>query len=258
MPSRRSLPSLTALASVRRLVPVVVSGAVSLCLCGPAAAAAPQARSGQIDTLAAEVRDWVFDEDPNTAAWIEARVAAGLPAGVLAGLADACRQHPRVDLLGVLMELSEYRRPEVRARALAARAELGGQFAVSAIEAAADDLDPGVRKVAVALAGVHPSAAADEVLAQLRALDPEVAAMTEPGAVPAAPPAAPDEDEEIEIIEEEGVPFNQVDPGTPLDVDQPPPDMLRPLHESGDAAEAEADDDGAADDIQIEDDADAA
>ncbi len=150
----------------------------------------------------------------------------------------------------------------MRARALAARAELGGQFAVSAIEAAADDLDPGVRKVAVALAGVHPSPAADDVLARLRELDPEVAAMTEAGAVPIAPPAAEEDvedDEEIEIIEEDGVPFNQVDPGTPLDVDQPPPDMLRPLHDvvgEAPSEEAPTEDDGDA--IEIVDDADAA
>ena len=109
-----------------------------------------------VQGLADRIRGLVAERGPQTAAELKTMVAQGLPPAGLAVLLDEARAQPRVDLLPVLTELSEYRRPEIRARAIAARAELGGIYADGAVTAAADDLELGVRRLAVVLGQANP------------------------------------------------------------------------------------------------------
>jgi len=129
-----------------------------------------------VEAVAARLVALFAEPGPTTAAQLRERVEGGVPPGALLVLLDAYRAAPRADLVDVVQGLGAYRGVEVRARALAAWAALGGTDAVAAIAAAADDGEPLVRKLAVALAAAHPSARADEIVAELLRTDPELAA----------------------------------------------------------------------------------
>ena len=122
----------------------------------------------------------------------------------------------------MLVQLSAYRRPEIRARALVARAELGGAYADRAVAVAADDLELGVRRLAVVLGRDNPSPVTEAVIAELLARDAALAAELAPVAlVPEAGPPAP-APVEPEPEPEPPPPFSQVDPGTPEPIDASP------------------------------------
>ncbi len=130
-----------------------------------------------VEDVTARLMALFAEPGPESAALLRARVDAGVPPGALLVLLDGQRAAPRADIMDVVQTLAGYRRVEVRARALAAWAASGGQDAVEAITRAADDTDPTIRRLAVALAAVHPSARADEIVAALLRDDPELAAL---------------------------------------------------------------------------------
>jgi hypothetical protein len=141
----------------------------------PATAPATQAR---IETVAASLRELVADPRPEAGRAVARAVQAGLPPAVLAVVLDALRVHPRADLAVVVRTLASDRRVEVRGRALVAWAELGSADAVAAIAVASDDLDPRIRRLAWALAMRHPSPAAEEIVRDLSARDPQLGEAT--------------------------------------------------------------------------------
>lgn len=119
------------------------------------------------------------DPAPEAATQLRKRVDAGAPPGALTTMLDAFRAAPRIDVLDVVQDLASYRRADVRGRALAAWAEVGGEQSDRAIAAAASDLDPTIRKLAVALAARHPSPSTAVTIAELLARDAELAAELE-------------------------------------------------------------------------------
>lgn len=197
-----------------------------VCLAGGGALGIRQASAAppaDVEDLSARIRTLVADDGPHreSAAELAALVQRGLPPTVLVALLDAARQAPRVDLLPILVQLSAYRRPEIRARALVARAELGGSYADRAVTQAADDLELGVRRLAVVLGHANPSPVTEAVLAELLARDAELAAELAPASVPeAGPPAEPEPQPEP--------PFSHVEPGTPEPIDAAPGETESP------------------------------
>jgi hypothetical protein len=184
------------------------------------ARAAPRA---DVEALCVRIRSLVADDRPETADELVGLVGRGLPPTGLAVLLDAARHTPRIDLLPVLVQLSTYRRPEIRARAFVARAELGGTYADRAVAQAADDLELGVRRLAVVLGRANPSPVTETVIVQLVERDAELAAelARDAALVPdAGPPAEPEPEPELEP--EPPVPFSHVDPGTPEPIDADP------------------------------------
>jgi hypothetical protein len=129
-----------------------------------------------VEAVATRLVALLAEPGPVSAAQVRERVDGGVPPGALLVLLDAYRAQPRADLVDVVRGLGSYRGVEVRARALAAWAALGGNDAVGAITAAAADTDPLVRKLAVALAAAHPSSRADEIVAELLRSDTDLAA----------------------------------------------------------------------------------
>jgi hypothetical protein len=130
--------------------------------------------------VTARLRELLADPRPAAAAALRERVGQGAPPVALLALLDAYRAKPRPELLDVVQGLASYRRTDVRAHALTAWAQTGPHEADLAIAAAADDLDPGIRRLAVSLAERHPSPAAssriDDLLAHDHALAEEIAA----------------------------------------------------------------------------------
>jgi hypothetical protein len=201
------------------------------CLGGAATLSAPRAShagpGGDVEALSSTIRGLVADDRPETADALQEMVARGLPPAGMATLLDAARSTPRVDLLPMLVQLSSYRRPEIRARALVARAALGGAYADRAVAVAADDLELGVRRLALVLGRANSSPVTDEIIADLLAHDAELAAEHTPGAdlVPqAGPPAPPEPDPAPEPPPP--LPFSHVDPGTPEPIDAVPPAVI--------------------------------
>lgn len=153
----------------------VITGIVAL---AAALSGSPAQAEGDksVEAVATRLVALFAEPGPLSAAQLRERVDGGVPPGALLVLLDAYRAAPRADLVDVVQGLGTYRGVEVRARALAAWAALGGTDAVAAIGAAADDGEPLVRKLAVALAVAHPSARADEIVAELLRTDTELAA----------------------------------------------------------------------------------
>lgn len=106
---------------------------------------------------------------------LRARIARGVPPRSLVAWLDRFRESPRVELLDVVVELSQYRRADIRGRALAAWAACGDVHSDRAIAAAIHDLDITVRRLAIALARRYPSAAASVYLDELLGRDPVLA-----------------------------------------------------------------------------------
>lgn len=136
----------------------------------------PPAAVDRVEVVAAELQAQVLADDEASAKRIEAAVKRGLPPGAAAALLEAVAGHPRLDLMPALEELASYRRAEVRGRAFVALASFGGIYAFQAISKAADDTEPGIRRLAYALSKVHPGAGVDEVIAELLEQDAELAA----------------------------------------------------------------------------------
>ena len=150
----------------------MLAAALSVGLGGTAAHAAPQAT---MMDLQLELAELVEEDDDESARALEARVAEGLPPAALTALLDACREHPRADLAPMVQNLAMHRTAAIRARALLAWAALGPAASIQAIEAAADDADQGVRRLAVALGRLHPSERADAIVRALLAHDAALA-----------------------------------------------------------------------------------
>ncbi len=125
--------------------------------------------------LQLELTELVEDEDTGSVKALQQRVAEGLPPAALTAMLDACLEHPRTDLEPLIRDLAMHRTSAIRARALLAWAGLGPTESVSAIEAAADDRDAGVRRLAVVLGRLHPSDQAEAVVGELLARDAELA-----------------------------------------------------------------------------------
>ena len=138
--------------------------------------AASDARAEALTDLQLELLELVEQDDDASVAALRARVDEGLPPAALSAMLDACREHPRQELGPLLRELAMHRTAAIRARALLAWAGLGPTQSVEAIEAAADDGDAGVRRLAVVLGRLHPSDRAEAVVNGLLARDPELAA----------------------------------------------------------------------------------
>ncbi len=169
-------------------------GIVGAALVAFAVVGAPSAAEGtpvetSIEDQAARLVALAADVDPVAAAELRARVRAGAAPGALMAMLDLLRTKPRADLGDVVQTLAGYRRNDVRGRALAAWAALGGRDADLAIAAAAADTDEMIRRLAVALAQLHPSPAAQVRIAALLAADPDLAAEVSesPTLVPAEP-----------------------------------------------------------------------
>lgn len=125
--------------------------------------------------LQIELAEMVEQDDEQSVSALRARVDEGLPPAALTAMLDACLEHPRAELEPLLRDLAAHRTSAIRARSLLAWAGLGPGESVDAIQAAADDRDPGVRRLAVVLATLHPSDRAEAVVAQLLEHDPELA-----------------------------------------------------------------------------------
>ncbi|MCR9161134.1 MAG: hypothetical protein ACE37F_13285 [Nannocystaceae bacterium] len=125
--------------------------------------------------LQLELIELVEQDDEASATELETRVDDGLPPAALSAMLDACREHPRQDLQPLIKDLAMHRASAIRARALLAWAGLGPSQSVDAIAAAADDADPGIRRLAVALDRLHPSDRADAVVSELLAQDEALA-----------------------------------------------------------------------------------
>ncbi len=125
--------------------------------------------------LQIELAELVEQDDAQSVSALRDRVGEGLPPAALTAMLDACLEHPRSDLEPLLRDLAAHRTAAIRARSLLAWAGLGPGESVDAIEAAADDRDGGVRRLAVVLATLHPSERADALVAQLLEQDPELA-----------------------------------------------------------------------------------
>lgn len=128
-------------------------------------------------------------EHPERAAAValERRVEQGVPPAALIALLDAARRHPRPELEPLWVRLTEYRRPSVRGRALAALAASSPEGARVAVAKASDDVEPELRRLAVALARDHTTPATEQLMWELLGRDRELAA--ELGAVLADGPA---------------------------------------------------------------------
>lgn len=125
--------------------------------------------------LQIELAELVEQDDAQSVSALRTRVEEGLPPAALTAMLDACLEHPRADLEPLLRDLSAHRTSAIRARSLLAWAGLGPSQSVDAIQAAADDRDAGVRRLAIVLATLHPSDRADALVAQLLEHDPELA-----------------------------------------------------------------------------------
>lgn len=125
--------------------------------------------------LQLELAEMVEQEDAQSVSALRARVDAGLPPAALTAMLDACLEHPSSGLEPLLRDLSAHRTSAIRARSLLAWAGLGPSQSVDAIQAAADDANAGVRRLAVVLARLHPSDRADALVAQLLERDPQLA-----------------------------------------------------------------------------------
>lgn len=171
--------------TVRALVGIAI--VVAAAALRPVPAQAEPGRDTSVQEVGARLVALYDEPGPLTAASLRERVAAGVPPGALLVLLDRYRAAPRADLVDVVRTLASYRRVEVRGRALAAWAALGGRDAVAAIDLAAEDSALVVRRLAVALAAIHPSARADEIVAELLRDDPELAAELAADAGPMVP-----------------------------------------------------------------------
>lgn len=157
--------------------PVCRSGWLFAAVLGWSLAASPAWASPEDSMLELqlELAEMVEQDDAQSVAALRARVDEGLPPAALTAMLDACLEHPRSGLEPLLRDLSSHRTSAIRARSLLAWAGLGPSSSVDAIQAAADDADAGVRRLAVVLARLHPSDRADAVVAQLLERDPELA-----------------------------------------------------------------------------------
>jgi hypothetical protein len=146
---------------------------------------AANAAAGSMVDLQLELADLVEQDDAESAEALAARVGEGLPPAALSALLDVCREHPRGDLEPMIRSLAMHRTSAIRARALLAWAGLGPAASVLAIEAAADDRDAGVRRLAVVIGRLHPSERGDAVVAALLAHDPALAEEQQEGSLEA-------------------------------------------------------------------------
>jgi hypothetical protein len=129
-----------------------------------------------IEQVTKTLLDALADPSPAAAKALRERVRAGVPPRALLKLLDRYRAAPRADVLDVVKSLTGYRRIDVRARALAAWAATDKAQAELAIAAAARDVAPSIRKLAVGLAKQYPSKAAELVIDELLARDEALAA----------------------------------------------------------------------------------
>ena len=140
-----------------------------------------------VESVAQHLVGLLAEPGPVSAAMLRERIDAGVPPGAMLVVLDAYRAAPRDDLRDLVKALTTYRGLEVRLRALAAWAALGGSDADGAIAAAAEDIEPRVRRLAVALAAAYPSMRGDEVVAALLNSDRELAAELHAEATPLVP-----------------------------------------------------------------------
>jgi hypothetical protein len=145
--------------------------------------------------VSAKLRGLLADRSPSAAATLRERVQLGAPPAALVALLDAYRARPRAELVDVVQDLAQYRRTDVRAHALLAWAETSAHDADLAIAAAATDVDPGIRRLAIVIAKLHPSPAASARISELLDHDRELAEAQ----------AAVEEDDEP-VIDEEPTP----------------------------------------------------
>jgi hypothetical protein len=143
---------------------------------GAANVRAPASPDRSVDEVAKRLVGWLADPSTDSADKLRARVRAGVPPRALLVLLEKYRAAPRAELLDVVKALATYRRIDVRARALAAWAATAPEQAERAIAAAARDLAPSIRKLAVALAKQYPSEAAAQIVEELLARDEALAA----------------------------------------------------------------------------------
>jgi hypothetical protein len=143
---------------------------------GAANVRAPVSPDRSTEQVAKRLVEWLADPSPEAAKRLRDRVNAGVPPRALLVLLDRYRAKPRTDVLDVVRSLAGYRRIDVRARAIAAWAATAPAQAELAITAAAHDVAPSIRKLAVALAKQYPSEAAEIAVEELLARDEALAA----------------------------------------------------------------------------------
>ena len=125
--------------------------------------------------VTARFEAWLANPSPAASAAIRERVQLGAPPIALIALLEGLQSAPNRDLLDVVQSLASYRRPQVRAHAILAWAELGPDQAARALAAACADLDPSIRRLAPAIAARHPSAEAEQRIIELLERDPALA-----------------------------------------------------------------------------------
>jgi hypothetical protein len=165
--------------------------------------AVPVRPETEVAAVSAHLVAWLQEPGSASADALRERVRRGAPPAALVAMLDAYQRAPRLELLDVVQQLASYRRVDVRARALVAWAASGPMHSDRAVAAAATDMAPSIRRLAVALSQRHPSAAAQVHVREMLAHDPELAA--EAAALQDAT-AALDEaalDDEIIVLESE-------------------------------------------------------
>ena len=146
---------------------------VTLLVCPAAAHAAPPDRGEcggeprrDLDALTSELRDLAARTDGESIQCLVERVHSGLPPAALLVVLDTV-EGPRPELVGLLTDLTQHRRPVVRGRAISGLAQQDDRWAFRAVRMALDDRDAGVRAVGMSLASAHPDRGH---VARLRAL----------------------------------------------------------------------------------------
>lgn len=128
--------------------------------------AAPN-RAASVKALGKRLAGWVEEGTKEAHGKAIARIEAGVPPEALVAFLQAVEKHPHERLETVVLGAASYRRVKVRGHALLAFAEISPKRAVTAIERAANDPDAVVRRLAVAMADLHPSSAADQIIREL-------------------------------------------------------------------------------------------
>ncbi len=161
------------------------------------AAAAPQ-----LDELVVEVRELASSDNLEDAGRLLEMLERGLPPPALVAFLTVARNVPRVVYGNALRKLVDYRRREIRGRAIAALAMLGGSLAREAVLRGLDDPNERVRRLSVELTRIYSDPAVEDALMALREREPELFEPEDEDIVVEVDLSEEDSDEEVMVLEE--------------------------------------------------------
>jgi len=146
--------------------------------------ATPPRTSAAVDHDAQQAR--VFDSmmsraDPVALEVILSKVDGGLPPKSLGAFVDNARTYPRPEYADALRRYARYRKPTIRARALAALAAIDRARGSEAALLAMDDASLEIRLLGVDLALAYTAPNVEEALLRLLARDEAVADVVRKG-----------------------------------------------------------------------------